>query len=327
MSLNELTVVGCDGTNVNIGHNGGIIRLMELDLNRPLQWCICLLHTNELPLRHLVSSLDGTTAGPTEFCGPIGKAIKTCEKLPVTSFSSISMENMPDNIDRMILTNDQQYLYDICLAISHGECSSDLALRKPGPIAHSRWLTTACRILRLYVATEKPSDNLIILSKYIINVYAPVWFYIKTKPYITEGARHIWRLVSFSRYLVPDLRNVVDVVIQRNGFFCHPENLILSMLTDNRENVRSLALQKLISFKNENKGKGEVRVFKVPKIDFEAKDYFELIDWQMSGSYEPPLLINVPLKDIENIVNVGKTEVWSEYPCHTQAVEMYSNSI
>ena len=37
----------------------------------------------------------------------IAKAINTCEELPVDPFSSISMENMPDNIDRMFLTKDQ----------------------------------------------------------------------------------------------------------------------------------------------------------------------------------------------------------------------------
>ncbi|GBL98975.1 hypothetical protein AVEN_227492-1 [Araneus ventricosus] len=30
MQLNGLTLIGCDGTNVNTGHKGGIIRLMEL---------------------------------------------------------------------------------------------------------------------------------------------------------------------------------------------------------------------------------------------------------------------------------------------------------
>ncbi|GBL81333.1 hypothetical protein AVEN_143643-1 [Araneus ventricosus] len=121
---------------------------------------------------------------------------------------------MRDNIDRIVLSKYQQYLYDILLAISRGECYSDLALRKPGPVAHSRWLTTAGRILRLYVATEKPSDNLIILATYIMKVYAPVWFHVKTKPSITEGAWHNWRLISFSRYLEPNLRNIVDTVIQ-----------------------------------------------------------------------------------------------------------------
>ncbi|GBM70916.1 hypothetical protein AVEN_263589-1 [Araneus ventricosus] len=86
---------------------------------------------------------------PKEFCRPLGKAIKTYEELPVAPFSSINVENMPHNIDRMVLSNDQKYLYDICLAISRGECYSDLALRKPGPVVHSRWLTIAGRILRL----------------------------------------------------------------------------------------------------------------------------------------------------------------------------------
>ncbi|GBL72328.1 hypothetical protein AVEN_122606-1 [Araneus ventricosus] len=105
MQLNGLIVIGCDGTNVHTGHKRGIIRLMELDLNRSLQWCICLLHTNELPLRHLLNSLDGATTYLTEFCGPIGKTIKTCKELPVAPFSSISVENKPDNMDRMVLSN------------------------------------------------------------------------------------------------------------------------------------------------------------------------------------------------------------------------------
>ncbi|GBL87971.1 hypothetical protein AVEN_192120-1 [Araneus ventricosus] len=100
-----IKVIECNGTNVNAGHKESIIRLMELDLNRSLQWCICLLHTNELPLHHLLNSLGGATTGPKEFCRPIGKAIKTCEELPVAPFSSISVGNMPDNIDRIVLSN------------------------------------------------------------------------------------------------------------------------------------------------------------------------------------------------------------------------------
>ncbi|GBM53384.1 hypothetical protein AVEN_191451-1 [Araneus ventricosus] len=109
-------------------------------LNRSLQWCICLLETNVLPLRHLLNSLDGATTGPKQFFRPIGKAIKICEVAP---FSSISVDNTSDNKDRMVLSNDQQYLYDICLAISRGDCYSDMTLRKPGPVSHSRWLTIA----------------------------------------------------------------------------------------------------------------------------------------------------------------------------------------
>ncbi|GBM47201.1 hypothetical protein AVEN_271262-1 [Araneus ventricosus] len=165
MQLNGLTVIGCDGTNVNTGHKGGIIRLMEL---ASIEWCNCLLQTNELPLCHLLNSVDGATTVPKEFCRPIGKAIKTSEKLPVAPFSSISVENMRDNIDKMVLSIDQQYLYDICLAISRGECYSGLELRKPDPVVHSRWLTIAARNLRLYVVTEKNHLTILLFLQHIL---------------------------------------------------------------------------------------------------------------------------------------------------------------
>lgn len=72
----DLIAVGCDGTNVNTGIKGGTIRLLEETLGRPLHWFICLLHANELPLRHLLQYVDGSTSGPKAFLGPIGRALQ-----------------------------------------------------------------------------------------------------------------------------------------------------------------------------------------------------------------------------------------------------------
>ncbi|GBO09129.1 hypothetical protein AVEN_122935-1 [Araneus ventricosus] len=116
------------------------------------------------------------------------------------------------------LSDDQRYLKDMFQAVSDGNCPNGLANRKPGPVAHSRWLTTASRILRLYVSIRNPSDNLVILVTYILNVYTPVWFSIKMKSSITEGSRHLWKIMKYSRYMQQDdLRQVVDGVIQTNG--------------------------------------------------------------------------------------------------------------
>ncbi|GBN75856.1 hypothetical protein AVEN_101839-1 [Araneus ventricosus] len=84
--------------------------------------------------------------------------MKTYEELPVAPFSPISGENMLDNIDRMVLSNDQQYLYEICLAISCGECYSDLALRKPDPVAQSRWITIAARSTGMQLSVPEIMD-------------------------------------------------------------------------------------------------------------------------------------------------------------------------
>jgi len=114
-----LMAIGCDETNVNTGATGGVIRLLEQQFRRPLQWLVCLLHASELPLRHLIKKLDGVTQGPSGFSGVIGKALTTCEDLPIMQFSPIQLENCPC-LDDVELSTDQQYLYDMSSVISSG---------------------------------------------------------------------------------------------------------------------------------------------------------------------------------------------------------------
>ncbi|CAH0562964.1 unnamed protein product [Brassicogethes aeneus] len=80
VDLTNLKVIGCDGTNCNTGWKGGVIRLMETQLGKPLQWAVCYLHANELPLRHLLQKLDGHTKGPYQYSGEIGSLLGDCEK-------------------------------------------------------------------------------------------------------------------------------------------------------------------------------------------------------------------------------------------------------
>lgn len=61
--LKSIVCIGCDGTATNTGWKGGVISYMEKELGRPLQWAICLLHANELPLRHLFTPLGWINFG------------------------------------------------------------------------------------------------------------------------------------------------------------------------------------------------------------------------------------------------------------------------
>ena len=54
LSSDDVAAIGCDGTAVNTGRKGGIIKRLEDHFKKPLQWLVCLLHKNELPLRHLM---------------------------------------------------------------------------------------------------------------------------------------------------------------------------------------------------------------------------------------------------------------------------------
>lgn len=175
----DLVLVGCDGTVVNTGYKGGVIRLIEKKIGRPVQWSICLLHFNELPFRALFHHIDGRTEGPNSFTGPIGKHLKSCETLPVACFEKIDF-TVP-NVDIEDLSPDQKYLLKISKAIQAGECPEDLSLSQPGCLNHARWLTCANRILRLYVSTSNPSAELKIIVTYLLKVYVPQWFSIRKK--------------------------------------------------------------------------------------------------------------------------------------------------
>ena len=71
----KLAIVGANGTASTTGKHNGCLRGLEELLNKPLQWIVCLLYTNELPLRVVFGVLDGSLSGPDTFVGLIGKKL------------------------------------------------------------------------------------------------------------------------------------------------------------------------------------------------------------------------------------------------------------
>lgn len=154
-----------------------------------------------------------------------------------------------------------------------------------------------------------------------------MWFNIKAKSLCVEGPRHLWKLIMYSRYMPDHLRKVVDVVIQRNGYFAHVENLLLSMLYDDRAHIRKLACRRVIAARKNSKNSVTVRKFRIPKINMEASDYTDLILWTDNNveRLEPPMLKNFSDEVLEKF---GKSEEDSaffmdlpRFPCHTQGTE------
>lgn len=323
MDIQQLVAIGCDGTIVNTGYKTGVIRRFEDAIGKPLHWFICQLHANELPLRHLIQHLDGGTSGPKAFSGPIGKSLANCENLPVVRFVLISSE-FPE-IDTKDLSTDQRYLWDICQAVKNGNCSSDLSLKHPGKLSHARWLTTANRILRLYISFQVPSNQLQTLAEFIMKVYAPMWFTIKLNPYCTDGPRNLWKAINVSRYLKNELKTVVDPIIQRNGYFGHPEAIILSMITDDRQPIRELGLRRILRARRERKE--GIRHYNIPSLNFEAASYIDLIDWQKCKLTEPPITSHITEDVLRNLLASGEPVAQHlgslRFPCHTQSVERF----
>lgn len=321
----SLQAMGCDGTVGNTGNKGGVVRLVELHLGKPLQWLICQLHFIELPLKALFIFVDGETSGPKTFSGKIGSLLKRGIKSPVVKFQRIQthLPKLTHEMRTKDLSTDQQYLYEMCEAVSSGICSQSLAQRYPGNICHSRWLTLANSVLRLYVATLHPSTELNTIVFFIMRAYAPSWFRIKMNNKCVNGTGNLFNFIEFTRYLKPKYRKIVDESIQRNAFYGHPENILIAMLCDSKRCVRELAFNRIMSARKMGRS-NVVRKFIVPKIRFDAKTYYEIIVWTRVKIDEPPVTKSLSEEQLMSIVederNFNNFEIL-KLPCHTQAVE------
>lgn len=90
------------------------------------------------------------------------------------------------------------------------------------------------------------------------------------------------------------------------------------MLTDSREYVRELAVRRIIKAR-QNK-QPSTRIFKIPKLNFSALDYIDLIEWREYCVTEPPITMSKSYEELKEMVH-SKIQHLGQFPCHTQAVE------
>ena len=117
------------------------------------------------------------------------------------------------------------------------------------------------------------------------------------------------------------VRNVVNRVLLRNGFFAHPENILISVLMDKQENVRKLAWRKILKCRSNSFI--ERRKFVVPKVLLDAEHHYEMIDWKATTIREPPVTCCLSNATIKSYVKsqMLPSGLFLKFPCHTQAIE------
>ena len=113
-----------------------------------------------------------------------------------------------------------------------------LAGQTIGPLITSRWVTCGVRLCCMYTRTRRPSKALIRLTKVVVNLYFPGWFIFKLFPHIQSGSRNFFFVLDLTRELEKADRAIARKVMQDNSYWAHAENLIISMLGDEREEVR-----------------------------------------------------------------------------------------
>lgn len=223
------------------------------------------------------------------------------------------------------LSTDANYLFKMTHAISNGVVPADLAHIKPGPIVHSRWLTRANRLLRLYVTTNNPSKNLIILATYIMKVYAPMHFNVKYYGSVVSASVLFYNFIRWTQYLETNLREVVNNVIKDNSYFAHSENILLAMLFDDKKEVRNNAIKKILYYRNNLDDPIHLRVYHKPIINFNCTDYVNMINLNNDDILsEPPFTRSIPYDHLEQYLDYNEQPLPDpKIPLHIQGTERH----
>lgn len=154
---------------------------------------VCALHNNELPLRHLIRELDGKTLSNNKWSGAIGNILGIATKLKINPlFVGISfLERLISLSDTVVkdFSTDQAYGYRITQAIRTNILHTSLELLEIGSVSHSRWLTTASRIYRIWVSKHGLKGN-----------------NLKTLQLLME---YCWRLLSLL------INNQIEIILSR----------------------------------------------------------------------------------------------------------------
>ena len=330
-SLETLEVISADGTAVNTGYKSGAIAELERNLGRPLYWNICLKHGNELPLRHVFDKLDGGygTSGPNSFKGDLGMEIAgDIHKNEVVPFEKIEA-NVDDISEEILadLSRDQKLLYRYAKAIIAGTVPADLKDQKPGPLCHSRWLTLALRLMILYTRKVHPSQALIKIIRFIIQVYIVMWFKITKFPHITMAPKHMFEMMNLIRTQPEDVMTIAMETLQHNAYHCHPENLLCAMLADENAEVRSEAVERILNLRKKMPKKPRskisrgIRFFKPPPLDWSCTSYTNMINWDSNKVVvtEPAMTKNLDDEGLKSML--ASPLSLPSYPCHTTSVE------
>ena len=328
-SEETLIAVCTDGTNVNTGWKTGAIAELERNLEKPLQRLICLLHANELGLRHVYDLLDGGfgTSGPNSFKGEIGQTLTEDLYLQdVVDFAFIhtTLEDIPEDIVKD-LSRDQLLLYRYAKAIACGRVPPSLAAQKPGGLNHSRWLTFCILLFILYTRTSHPSIALVKIVTFAIQVYTVMWFKIKVHWKFTMGPRHLFHTIELINTQPTDVRAIALKVVENNKYFAHTENMLASMLEDSDEVVRKEAVDRILDIRKKgtvnprSKYARGIRFFKVPPLQFNATHYTRMIQWKKKFLSEPP--VTKELSDEVISSAIAEPLNFPKYPVHTQSVE------
>ncbi|GBN60984.1 hypothetical protein AVEN_126032-1 [Araneus ventricosus] len=103
---------------------------------------------------------------------------------------------------------------------------------------------------------------------------------------------------------------------------CAHRECSVAMLVDEREHIQELGYRRILKAR-ETAPKKTIRNFVPLKINFQASDYIEIINWNSCVVYPPPILRDVSEDYIKSLINSDTKPIREiqNFPCRTQALE------
>ena len=146
----------------------------------------------------------------------------------------------------------------------------NLAGQTIGPLITSRWVTGGTRVCCKYTRTSRPSKALIRLTKVVLSLYLPGWFMFKCFPHIQSGAKNFFFVMTLTKELEKVDMAIAQKVLQGNSYWAHSENLTISMLCDEREEVRRKAALWIMKARRDFDPAQHPRKFIPPAVNFQV---------------------------------------------------------
>ena len=233
----------------------------------------------------------------------------------------------------LLANNDMHCLYYLSLLVQNGPHSEFVKFYSliPGRVNCARWVTTGSNILKVYLGTSTPSPKLQLLVDIIINIYTPSLINIRQHFHISNGSKHFYNLFEYSRNLFQKKYNerelfaLVVNTLKRNGFYAHPENILIAMLFD--PNLKEEAVAMIETLRENEKSFRGVRKFAVPhgylRFDETCTSYNQLFDFERLFEIEcasPPILADYSINQIREL---AFEDSFKKIPCHSQHVERF----
>ena len=115
-----------------------------------------------------------------------------------------------------------------------------------------------------------------------------------------DGPEKNFQAIVRTRLLFSEVASIIKPYISRNAYFALTENFLLAMLCDESREVRSKAVDKIVSLRK-IKISVECRKFEIPPLNFDASSWWEIVPLQKISA--PPLILKESLMEIEETLH------------------------